>query len=127
MAPDFVTQKRQRRGLLWSSSVILLFAFFGYADQQRELQLAQSPLLPMTFAHADHVQQSCVGCHHNYVDDNDLRSCLDCHKSDPTIRAQIEPMFHGLCQGCHIEQALAGEAAGPARYCQGCHVADNRP
>ena len=28
-----------------------------------------TPILPMTFAHADHPTENCIDCHHNYNDD----------------------------------------------------------
>ena len=37
------------------------------------------PILPMTFAHLDHVTESCIECHHNYVDDTGNDRCMGSH------------------------------------------------
>ncbi|MGI9328735.1 MAG: cytochrome c3 family protein [Pseudomonadales bacterium] len=111
----------------WLAVIAVLLLLFGYGRLARQQQITEAPLLPMTFAHADHIAEPCVTCHHNYVDDNGLRSCLDCHKHDPEVSALIEAQFHGLCRNCHIEKALEGEDSGPHRDCESCHVADNRP
>lgn len=81
----------------------------------------------MTFAHQDHTQQACVGCHHNYVDDTGSGTCLDCHKSDITVSPLLEEQFHGLCMTCHLEEQVAGNAHGPVRDCLGCHTPDQLP
>lgn len=83
--------------------------------------------LPMTFAHADHAQQQCVSCHHNYQDASGQGLCLDCHRSNQQIAYQRRHQFHALCMGCHIEQQSVGEPAGPLRSCKDCHTADQRP
>ena len=84
-------------------------------------------LLVVNFAHADHTDQHCVDCHHNFVDDTGVGLCFDCHKSDPEIAPDIEAQFHDLCRGCHVENQLAGAEHGPTRSCIACHIADDRP
>jgi len=114
--------------------VVSLFAvLLIYGVKQQNLQRLETPLLPVTFAHADHVDHNCALCHHNFTDTTGQGFCYDCHKTDPTIAAQIEPMFHGLCRDCHVEQAYRVNGPnehgdhGPTRACQQCHVADLRP
>jgi len=84
-------------------------------------------LLPLNFAHADHVDQQCVECHHNFIDDTGGGLCLDCHKTDPEVSSLIEEQFHDLCRNCHIEQQVLAEAHGPTRECIACHIRDDRP
>ena len=89
---------------------------------------AEAELLPVTFAHADHISQNCVECHHNYVDEVGFgANCLACHKTDESVAHLIEPQFHDLCRGCHEEHMAAGEATGPVRECLRCHTADDDP
>lgn len=85
------------------------------------------PLLPLTFAHADHLEVTCVACHHNFLDDTGQGLCFDCHKTDRSVSHLIETQFHDLCRGCHVEKQLAGEDGGPLRACLDCHVADDAP
>ena len=83
--------------------------------------------LPMTFAHADHVKQQCVTCHHNYQDDTGQGLCLDCHRRDQDIAFKMRDQFHGLCMTCHIEKRIEGEHSGPLRNCKACHTLDHAP
>ncbi len=84
-------------------------------------------LLAVSFAHADHTDQNCVYCHHNYVDDTGSGMCFDCHKSDPEVAPVIETQFHDLCRGCHMEQLAKAEHHGPTRACISCHTRDHLP
>ena len=88
---------------------------------------AAGTMLAVTFAHADHIEQACIDCHHNFVDDTGMGMCFDCHKSHADVSAQIEEHFHSLCRGCHIEHALAGEEHGSTRACLACHQPDSAP
>jgi hypothetical protein len=89
---------------------------------------AARPLLPLTFAHADHIDENCVACHHEFVDGTIPGApCLECHDLDPAVAHLVEVQFHDLCRGCHVERAVAGQAAGPVRDCHGCHVQDEAP
>lgn len=83
--------------------------------------------LPVYFAHADHVDQSCVSCHHNYTDDSGQGLCFDCHVTDPNVAPLIETQFHDLCRGCHADEQAAGEAHGPTRDCIACHQFEDLP
>lgn len=84
-------------------------------------------MLAVNFAHADHTQQRCLACHHNFADDTGIGLCFDCHKSDPDIAADIEPHFHNLCRDCHQQEQLQGRDHGPVRSCIACHTSDDRP
>ena len=85
-------------------------------------------ILPMSFKHRDHVEEACVACHHNYVDDTGETECLICHVGDPRVADLLREQFHGLCMGCHAEKQLAGiEPHGPVRRCIDCHVYDRIP
>jgi predicted glycoside hydrolase/deacetylase ChbG (UPF0249 family) len=85
------------------------------------------PILPMSFAHLDHVTESCIECHHNYVDDTGNDRCMYCHVRDAEIWPLLETQFHDLCQGCHTEKAALGEEGGPPRRCSACHLGDDLP
>ena len=84
-------------------------------------------MLAVSFAHADHVDQTCISCHHNYVDNTGIGMCFDCHKTDPEVSPLIEEQFHDLCRSCHIDHQLKGEPHGPVRQCIRCHVPDEAP
>jgi hypothetical protein len=84
-------------------------------------------VLPMTFAHKDHIKQNCVVCHHNYNDDTGNGLCIDCHLRDPEVSHIVEEQFHDLCMSCHAEKHLEGEKGGPLRRCVDCHVEDHLP
>ncbi len=85
------------------------------------------PILPMTFAHEDHVTENCVLCHHNYVDDTGGSPCMYCHVTDATVYPLLETQFHDLCRGCHEEKRIAGLAGGPTRVCVDCHLEEDAP
>jgi predicted CXXCH cytochrome family protein len=84
-------------------------------------------ILPMSFAHVDHVTIGCSECHHNYVDDTGLEPCMYCHVSNADVRPLLEEQFHTLCRGCHADLAANGEAGGPPRQCIACHLGDELP
>jgi hypothetical protein len=93
-----------------------------------QLELRRDPvMLPVTFAHADHRTESCVICHHNFVDHTGAGLCFDCHKRDPAVNALIEFQFHDLCRNCHVERQARDEEAGPTRQCDACHTGDDEP
>ena len=100
-----------------------IWVLTGGQEQARR----ERPMLPVTFAHADHRTVSCVVCHHDYVDDSGHGLCFDCHKTDPAVSALVEEHFHGLCQGCHLERQAHGDDGGPTRRCIDCHTADEAP
>ena len=88
----------------------------------------QRPTLPMHFAHADHTGESCIACHHNFVDGTGFKApCLRCHETDVTVAHLREQQFHELCRGCHQQRAIAGQPGGPTRACRHCHEADDEP
>jgi hypothetical protein len=84
-------------------------------------------VLDMSFGHADHREQNCIVCHHNYVDDTGQGLCIDCHVRDPELRAVFEQQFHDLCRSCHVEERRKGRDAGPTRRCLDCHHAEDAP
>lgn len=89
----------------------------------------QSPIkiLPMTFAHADHVAENCLVCHHNYNDSTGGGPCMYCHVTNPEVAPVLEDQFHTLCRSCHEDRQLEGKDAGPARRCLDCHLGDDAP
>ena len=93
----------------------------------REDSIASAPTLPMSFAHQDHMEVGCATCHHNFVDDTGQGFCIDCHKTDPEIAADVESMFHDLCRECHVQRQRDGLEGGPTRACIGCHQGDDLP
>ena len=92
----------------------------------RASMVRDAELLPVAFEHLDHVDEACVKCHHNYIDDTGYDSCYSCHKHDVTVASQIESMFHDFCRACHIEKAQLGEPSGPFRVCTECHNESGR-
>lgn len=85
------------------------------------------PILPMSFAHLDHVTEDCIVCHHNYVDDTGGGVCMNCHVTNQTVWPLFEQQFHDLCRGCHTEKAGEGIDGGPPRECMACHLGDDLP
>ena len=85
------------------------------------------PILPMTFAHQDHVSENCLVCHHNYTDDTGNDECMACHVNNQEIWPLLEEQFHELCRSCHEDKQLAGENGGPTRRCIDCHVEESVP
>ena len=108
------------------ATAVVAGLIFG-AHQRRETMLDTKPLLPLSFAHVDHRGVNCITCHHNFTDGTGQGLCIDCHKTDPKIRPQIEPMFHTLCRDCHVEKHAQGKDAGPVRRCSDCHIQDDAP
>jgi len=88
---------------------------------------APKRILPMNFAHQDHVTVNCVECHHNFVDDTGGGLCMNCHVTDPRVWPLLENQFHHLCRDCHAEKAALGEKGGPPRECMACHTGDDLP
>ena len=86
-----------------------------------------SDMLAVNFAHADHIPQNCLSCHHNYIDDTGTGMCFECHLTEPDISSLLETQFHDLCRGCHVDNQLEGEKHGPTRQCIACHVKDEKP
>jgi hypothetical protein len=85
------------------------------------------PILPMNFAHLDHVSENCVLCHHNYTDDTGGGLCMNCHVTDQDVWPLLENQFHDLCRDCHAEKAASGIDGGPPRQCMACHLGDDLP
>ena len=81
----------------------------------------------MKFAHLDHVATPCIECHHNYVDDTGMETCMGCHVSNTEVWPLLEEQFHDLSRDCHVEKRIAGEEAGPARVCIDCHLEEAYP
>ena len=116
-------------GLGLLAALLILFAQHKAADDgaAHHNPYPSGVMLAVNFAHADHVEQACVACHHNFIDDTGQGLCFDCHKTDPEVADLIETQFHDLCRGCHVDEALQGNAYGPTRRCIDCHVMDDRP
>lgn len=110
---------------------LLIMAFGSPLPVERPLRAhyynSPKPILPMSFAHADHVRENCLLCHHNYVDDTGGDLCMNCHLTNQDVMPLLEYQFHGLCRGCHTEKAAAGTEGGPPRQCMGCHLGDDLP
>ncbi|MED5420063.1 MAG: cytochrome c3 family protein [Pseudomonadota bacterium] len=85
------------------------------------------PILPMSFAHLDHLTENCILCHHNYADDTGGALCMNCHVTDPQVWPLLERQYHDLCRGCHEEKAAQGVDGGPPRECMACHLGDDLP
>ncbi len=85
------------------------------------------PILPMSFAHEDHVAENCILCHHNYNDATGGGPCMNCHTTNQDVWPLFERQFHDLCRGCHEDKAALGETGGPPRRCIECHRGDDLP
>ncbi len=117
-------------GVLAGIALAVMAAAAHIAEDPASAQYVAHPegaMLAVTFAHADHTEQNCVVCHHNFSDDTGTGLCFDCHKTDPEVAPLIEEQFHDLCRGCHLEQQLAGDEHGPTRSCIDCHQRDLAP
>jgi hypothetical protein len=78
--------------------------------------------LPLDFPHSKHVEVSCAACHHNFVDDRGLDTCIQCHRSNrPDLKVGIEARFHDFCFQCHRHPEAALTAHGPVSGCSQCH------
>lgn len=119
--------KRRRRHIIAiGGCVVLLGALLAVAEMWRRQAIPLRPLLPVSFEHADHREEPCADCHHNFLDGTGGGTCYGCHKSDPEISYHMEEMFHDFCEGCHVEKRLEGEEeTGPPRECGGCHSMDH--
>lgn len=84
------------------------------------------PILPMTFAHADHSGINCARCHHNFVDGTGSGPCMTCHVTRDELWPVLEQQFHGLCRGCHTDKSALGEKSGSPRRCISCHLGDEQ-
>lgn len=113
-----------RRTTFAAAIGILIAAAAIAAYQGRQQMIDTRPLLPLTFAHLDHREVNCITCHHNFADDTGQGLCIDCHRIDPEVRLEIEPMFHTLCRDCHVEKHAAGKDGGPVRRCADCHTVE---
>lgn len=109
--------------------LIVAFASWHSSDPANPIYVShpEGTMLAVNFAHADHIEQSCVVCHHNYVDTTGQGMCFDCHITDPQVSALIETQFHELCRTCHVDKQNQGEDHGPTRQCIDCHQHDERP
>ncbi len=85
------------------------------------------PILPMSFAHADHTTENCILCHHNYNDDTGGGPCMNCHTTNRDVWPLLQRQFHDLCRSCHADKAALGEEGGPPRHCIECHRGDDLP
>jgi predicted CXXCH cytochrome family protein len=115
---------------LLGSLALLYMVGNGMRNDRNNPQVVPHPsdaMLVVNFAHADHLEQNCVECHHNFVDATGTGMCFDCHKTHTQVAHLIEEQFHDLCRNCHIENQAAGADHGPTRQCVSCHVKDDRP
>ena len=119
--------------LATASGVIIALVFiFEQIAQEQNIEFGAHDvnlkMLPVTFAHADHTHETCVTCHHNYIDDTGSGLCFHCHKTDPEVAPIIEQQFHDFCRGCHIDKLVVDkDFHGPIRICKDCHTAESEP
>ena len=112
-----------------AGAVIVVYGspFAGERPLRAHYYEAPQPILPMSFAHADHVAENCIACHHNYVDDTGGGPCMGCHVTNRQVWPLLERQFHDLCRGCHEDRAASGDAGGPPRRCIECHRGGGLP
>lgn len=113
--------------LLGAGLVVLGSPLAGERPVKAHYFGSSEPILPMTFAHADHVTESCIECHHNYVDDTGNELCMTCHVTDPEVWPVLERQFHDFCRGCHTEKSSVQDDGGPPRQCMACHLEETLP
>lgn len=114
--------------VLVTTAVFVFGAPFSSQKPIRESRWqSPGPVLPMTFAHKDHVTESCLICHHNYNDDTGGGPCMLCHVTNQDVWPLLETQFHELCRACHADKQHIGEKGGPARSCIACHLDDDLP
>ena len=88
----------------------------------REPIVPRAKALPLDFPHSKHVEVSCAACHHNFVDDRGLDTCIQCHRSSrPDLKVGIEARFHDFCLQCHRHPDALLTAHGPVSGCSQCH------
>ncbi len=107
-------------------TTLALAAWFNPSEMRRRL-VADAATLPVSFAHADHREENCIDCHHNFNDQTGDGLCLDCHERSQAVAHLLEDQFHGLCRTCHAQRQAEGLPHGPTRRCLACHVADAEP
>lgn len=115
----------------WVLSVLILTALAaaslsvsGAGVALREPLVRRVELLPLDFPHSKHVEVSCAACHHNFVDDRGLDTCIQCHRSNrPDLKVGIEARFHDFCFQCHRHPEAGLTAHGPVSGCGQCHRA----
>ncbi len=105
---------------------LVLAAWFWQSNVRQRLVTA-APTLPVHFAHADHRNENCVGCHHNFADHTGDGLCFDCHERSAEVGHLLEAQFHDMCRGCHLQRQAQGLEHGPTRHCRQCHVTDPFP
>jgi len=113
----------------WVLSVLILTALAavslsvsGAGLILRETVLTRATALPLDFPHNKHVEVSCAACHHNFVDDRGLDTCIQCHRgSRPDLKVGIEARFHDFCFQCHRHPKATLSAHGPVSGCSQCH------
>ena len=108
--------------LFWVAELVI-----NAPSNSQVVHTGSTRMLAVNFAHADHSEQNCIACHHNYIDDTGNRPCFECHMTDPEVSQLIETQFHELCRGCHIDNQVENKEHGPTRQCITCHVADSKP
>lgn len=105
----------------------LIIVIFWTSTESSKKENIEMTILPMTFAHVDHVEEQCVACHHNYQDNTGHGLCIICHQTDEKISFLMEEQFHCLCMGCHTEKQHKNENFGPMRHCARCHTQERTP
>jgi len=113
-----------------SSTVLIVILVLRPADPEIRKDRyfgSPEPILPMSFAHADHRTVNCVECHHNFVDHTGHERCMKCHVTRKQLFPILEAQFHNLCRSCHARLAAQGKPGGPVRQCLACHHLESKP
>lgn len=117
----YLTQRLARALLVGLVLLCSLLTLLALGEYWRRTAAPLQPMLPTAFEHADHAEEPCADCHHNFIDNTGGGACYNCHKMSAEINGEMEDMFHGFCWGCHIQRREEGEDSGPLRSCKGCH------
>jgi Class III cytochrome C family/Ferric reductase like transmembrane component len=108
--------------LIFTAIAAVTLSVSGVRAALREPIAHRGNMLPLDFPHSKHVEVSCAACHHNFLDDRGLDTCIQCHRSSRAdLKMGMEARFHGFCFECHRhpESGLTGH--GPVSECTQCH------
>jgi hypothetical protein len=131
-APESLALSRRLvfgRHSAWVMSVLILTAMAaatlsvsGAGAVLQEPIARRDNALPLDFPHSKHIEVSCATCHHNFVDDRGLDTCIQCHRSSrPDLKMGIAARFHGFCLECHRHPEAVLTSHGPVSGCSQCH------
>ena len=89
---------------------------------------------PVSFSHTNHAEDyevSCMQCHHEYKDGENIwnegdpvKKCVECHSplANQGEAKKLSIAFHKNCKACHRNLAKEGISKdAPYKQCTNCH------